>query len=156
MNTLSLESAASKNWDLIVIGAGVAGAGFAIQTARLGMKTLLVEAKSFPRDKVCGGCLNQRSQAALRRLNVWPELLKCGFQSIRHVDLRVGKTRGSWAIPELYCVSRRTLDEVLVRAAIRAGADFLSETRAFLVNDSDVQTSDAVTVDLQSHNQTCA
>ena len=59
-HTLAL---AGSNWDVTVIGAGPAGTVAAIQLAARGMKTLLLDSKSFPRDKVCGGCLNQPAMA---------------------------------------------------------------------------------------------
>ena len=67
-----------SEWDLIILGAGVAGAAAAILAARSGFRTLLVDAKSFPREKVCGGCLNRRAQAALERLGVLQQLHQAG------------------------------------------------------------------------------
>ena len=46
-----------KSWDVIVIGAGVAGGLAAFDCARRGLRVLLVEKRSFPRWKVCGCCL---------------------------------------------------------------------------------------------------
>ena len=52
-------------WDVLVIGAGPAGAMATRQLARLGLQPLLVERKAFPRAKVCGACLNQRAIARM-------------------------------------------------------------------------------------------
>ncbi|HLI18794.1 MAG TPA: FAD-dependent oxidoreductase, partial [Rhodanobacteraceae bacterium] len=54
-----------REWDVIVVGAGVAGAMSATHLARAGLRVLLVEKSSWPRDKACGGCL---SGVALRML----------------------------------------------------------------------------------------
>ena len=43
-----------KKFDLAVIGGGPAGTSAAITAARLGFDVLLLEAGSFPRNKVCG------------------------------------------------------------------------------------------------------
>ena len=53
-----LSNATCATWDVIVIGAGPAGAVAARQVALAGLQTLLVDAKCFPREKVCGGYLN--------------------------------------------------------------------------------------------------
>ena len=47
----------ASDWDAVVIGAGPAGSVAASLLARTGRRTLLVERATFPRTKVCGGCL---------------------------------------------------------------------------------------------------
>jgi flavin-dependent dehydrogenase len=42
-------------WDVIIVGAGPGGAAAARECADLGMKTLVLEKKELPRDKVCSG-----------------------------------------------------------------------------------------------------
>ena len=42
-------------YDLIVVGAGPAGASAARTAAQLGLKTLLLEKDELPRNKLCGG-----------------------------------------------------------------------------------------------------
>ncbi|MFY7877691.1 MAG: FAD-dependent oxidoreductase, partial [Pirellula sp.] len=59
--TISAAEAERVAWDLIVVGAGIAGSSTAILAAREGLRVLLIEAKRFPREKVCGGCLNPRA-----------------------------------------------------------------------------------------------
>ena len=54
---LPLAELAGEDWDAVVIGAGPAGATAAATLQNGGMKTLLVDRGSFPRQKVCGGCL---------------------------------------------------------------------------------------------------
>ena len=54
-----------SNWDVIVIGAGVAGGLAAFDCANRGLRVLLVEKRSFPRWKVCGCCFNANALAAL-------------------------------------------------------------------------------------------
>ena len=42
-------------WDVVVAGAGPAGATAASHVARAGHRVLLLDRHDFPRDKVCGG-----------------------------------------------------------------------------------------------------
>jgi len=49
---------AANNYDAIVIGAGPAGAAAARRLTAGGMKTLLIEKKKLPRNKMCSGILS--------------------------------------------------------------------------------------------------
>ncbi len=131
----SLEHTDQECWDVVVIGAGVAGATAALLSAKRGLKTALVESKAFPREKVCGGCLNQRAQASLERLGVMDDLLAAGAVKLNRLDLRILKTVGCWSIPTLLSIRRSTLDQILIKHAVRAGATLFSETQAKVVFD---------------------
>lgn len=131
-STLGFESVNERIWDVIIVGAGVAGCATAILAAKSGLKVLLVESKSFPREKVCGGCLNVRAQDALRRLGVEGRLHKAGAVRLSELHVQVQQVGRTWPIPSLLSVRRSTLDTILVRRAIESGADFLQNTTAVL------------------------
>jgi menaquinone-9 beta-reductase len=142
------------DWDVIIIGAGVAGASAAILTARQGMKTLLVDAKKFPREKVCGGCLNLRAQASLGRLNVLDWLHRAGAVPIDQLNLRILSTAVRWSIPTLLSIRRSTLDSLLVDQAIAVGATFADRTTATVMLEADdADASPFRRVTLRSGNQ---
>ena len=56
--------------DLLVIGAGPAGAAAAMQAARGGAKVVVFDKAAYGRDKVCGDGLTPRAIAALNALNI--------------------------------------------------------------------------------------
>ncbi len=58
------------NTEVLIIGAGPAGATAASHAARRGFSTLLIDAKRFPRDKTCGDGLTPRAIAQLRTLGL--------------------------------------------------------------------------------------
>ena len=55
--------------DILVIGAGPAGATTALTLAKLGVSHLIVDAAVFPRDKICGDCLDLKVIRVLRHLD---------------------------------------------------------------------------------------
>ncbi len=59
------DSDLSRSWDVIVVGAGLAGSLAARQLALAGARVLLLDRATFPRWKVCGCCFNPHAQSAL-------------------------------------------------------------------------------------------
>ncbi|HET9211537.1 MAG TPA: FAD-dependent oxidoreductase, partial [Thermoanaerobaculia bacterium] len=52
--------------DVLVVGAGPAGCAAAFDLARAGLDVLLLDRRSFPRVKPCGGALTVKALRALR------------------------------------------------------------------------------------------
>lgn len=59
--------------DVCIIGAGPGGSAAALQLGKHGVKTILLDKASFPRDKVCGDALSGKVVRELERLA--PELV---------------------------------------------------------------------------------
>ena len=55
--------------DVLVAGAGPAGAMAALVLARAGARVLIVDRDEFPRDKLCGDTLNPGAIALLQELD---------------------------------------------------------------------------------------
>lgn len=126
--------AARDDADVIVVGAGPAGASAAYHCASAGLDVLLLEKASFPRDKVCGDGLTPRAVAELVRMGV-PMREQDGW--IRNRGLRVvgGGHRLELPWPELSSYpsyglarARTTLDQTLAEHARAAGAKLLEST----------------------------
>lgn len=134
--TLSLKDAALRVWDVLVIGAGPAGALTALLCSRGGLSVQLVERASFPRDKVCGGCLNRGALETLRAagLEDLPDRLRA--PRLNRMKLFTGGRVATIPLPEGRAVSRAALDAQLVREAVAAGAHFLPATRAALLEQN--------------------
>ena len=120
--------AATDDADVIVVGAGPAGAAAAHYLALMGLDVLLLEKATFPRDKVCGDGLTPRAVAELIRMGV-PTPESEGW--IRNWGLRTYGAGHCIEIPwpELADMpsyglarSRMNLDETLTRHAVASGA----------------------------------
>lgn len=133
--TLTLERAVANNWDAVVVGAGPGGALAARQLALTGVRTLLVERHSFPRNKVCGGCLNGRALEVLRSVGLENELNTLRPVALNRFVLQANRRRVELVLPAGAAIRRSNFDAMLVQAAIDAGAEFLPETLAVVEND---------------------
>ncbi len=64
----------SLNTQVIIIGAGPAGAGTSIFLTRAGIPHLVIEKNQFPRDKICGDACSGKTVFVLRKANpLWPD-----------------------------------------------------------------------------------
>jgi menaquinone-9 beta-reductase len=143
-------------WDVVIIGAGIAGASAAILAAGHGLSTLLLEAKKFPREKVCGGCLNQRAIKSLERLGLGESLKEAGAVTITEFHIQIRGRSFRWPIPAMLSIRRSTLDQMMVDVAQKAGARFIDEAKATVIPHE--QESAANTplrrIQIQSENRT--
>jgi len=136
--------------DVIIVGAGPAGAVAATVLARAGARVRLIDRSTFPRDKLCGDTLNPGAMSLLRRLGLAAPVEDRGLP-VR--GMRVTGEHGV-AIEGRYpdgligrALVRRDLDWALLAAAISAGASFepsIAVRRAIV--DEGVRSVDGVVV----------
>ena len=121
-------------YDVLVVGAGPAGATVAAMTARAGLSTLVLERTQFPREKVCGDCLNpgawenpgssrcQRNHRSIPSAKLrWVEFLDLTGRPIRfELPNEIRGERG---------IRRKLFDDALITHAISAGAQVSSGIR---------------------------
>jgi len=109
------------DFDLVVVGGGPAGACAASLLAGAGRATLLIEREAEPRHKICGEFLSIEAQACLRTLGV--DVRALGGVPIAQLRLVSGRSVAEARLPfEGMGLTRRTLDEALLRCARQHGA----------------------------------
>jgi len=125
--------------DVLIVGAGPAGAAAAIVLARAGRDVLLADRRAFPRDKTCGDALIPDALHALDRLGLKQEMLR---RARRLDSLRVYSPDGHFfdLEGECACLPRLIFDEILRCEAVRAGARFVADADAVapLIDDGTV------------------
>ena len=123
----------SSTADLLVIGAGPAGAAAAIRGARGGAKVVVFDKAPYGRDKVCGDGLTPRAIAALNELNIdFSDAHHIvGLRMIANSTVRELDWPSGGRFPNHGAVwPRRRLDASLIDAATEAGAEVIWETEA--------------------------
>jgi flavin-dependent dehydrogenase len=112
-----------------VVGAGPAGLAAARILGREGVDFTLIDSKSFPRYKGCGGGLTPRSIRVLGE--IFPEIEPGGFEtreiSFRNVDEGVARDLVTYISkrPLFFTVDRKELDHSLLKSVIDRGGDFV-------------------------------
>jgi flavin-dependent dehydrogenase len=126
--------------DVIVAGAGPAGAIAALVLARAGARVVIVDRELFPRDKLCGDTLNPGAIEQLRELGLGADMPASArpLFGMRltgpHASVAARYPAGVYGL----AVRRIDLDAWLLEQAVRAGARFeggLTVRRA-LVDDT--------------------
>ncbi len=125
-----LAAAAQTVWDVIVVGAGPAGSLAARQLALRGKRVLLVDKATFPRDKVCGGCLNAAGADVLRRVGLNDLLPRIDAAPISTLRVACGRRQVALPLQNNLAISRARFDTALAAAAEQAGATLLNSVTA--------------------------
>lgn len=120
----------APEWDVIVLGAGPAGALAAHQLARQRLRVLLVEKRAFPRWKVCGTCLNEVALEALAEAGLPGLVDRLGAVPLARLRLGLQHHQTELELPLGRCLSRGRLDLALAEAAVAEGAVWRRGTEA--------------------------
>jgi menaquinone-9 beta-reductase len=131
--TTTMEEAARRTRGAVVVGAGPAGATAARELARRGADVLLVDRASFPRWKVCGCCLNGRAARLLSAAGLGNLVAIRQAVPLKSICLTSGGRLARVPLSGGAALSRESFDAALIQAAVEAGAAFLPETRAILL-----------------------
>jgi flavin-dependent dehydrogenase len=126
------KAVAQRSWDVIVIGAGPAGAVAAYELARRSLRVLLVDKSDFPRPKVCGCCLNGQALSLLQARGLGHVIEDHGAIPLHRAVLAAGGHRAVFSLPTGVALSRELLDMGLIAAAVESGAIFSPRTTATL------------------------
>jgi flavin-dependent dehydrogenase len=115
--------------DVVIVGAGPAGAVAAIVLARAGARVRLVDRAGFPRDKLCGDTVNPGTLARLTRLGLDGDL---DARALRVDGMRL-TGEGGVVVEGRYprgqsgrAIVRRDLDWMLLQQAVGAGCELES------------------------------
>lgn len=122
-----------KQYDVVIVGAGPAGALAAYLLARAGKSVALLDRAAFPRPKICGDTLNPRCLPILRRLELGKAFNQLPHHVPRGLSLELDdRVVFSHEFPEhgrtIRAVSREIFDDWLRREGEEAGVEFFGQT----------------------------
>jgi 2-polyprenyl-6-methoxyphenol hydroxylase-like FAD-dependent oxidoreductase len=130
-------------YDVIVVGARVAGAATAMLLARHGLRVLVVDRVSFPSDTISSHQLQVPGVALLQRWGLLGKLAAAGTPPTCRVRFDAGagvvldgRFPAYEGVDGLYSPRRTVLDTILVEAAREAGAEVRENFRVTQVTAS--------------------
>lgn len=122
-------------YDVIVVGAGLAGCSAAIQLTEQGFQVLLLEQARYPTHRLCGEFLSIEVIEVFERLGVLDAVLSAGAHPIRQAYLTAaGGASFHCKLPGTALgLSRYQLDQILFQRSQAVGAICHQETPVRLV-----------------------
>lgn len=114
--------------DVLIVGAGPAGAAAGVVLARAGLRVLAVDRATFPRPKTCGDALSNAALALIAELGAGPEL-SAAPHAVVHAGAAIlpdgARIRRSYGARPGRIVGRLDLDDLLRRRMVAAGVHLL-------------------------------
>ncbi|HEY2140187.1 MAG TPA: NAD(P)/FAD-dependent oxidoreductase, partial [Chthoniobacterales bacterium] len=132
-------------FDVAIVGGGPAGSSCAAFCAAAGLRAVIIEREKFPREKVCGDCLNPACWPVLRRLEVADAIRNSPHGALRRVEF-IGVTGRSVSVQlpagddAEIAIKRSLLDQILLDRARELGAEIFESTTVTALSSPDPRT----------------
>jgi geranylgeranyl reductase family protein len=132
-------------FDVAIVGGGPAGSGCAAFCAAAGLRTVVLEREKFPREKVCGDCLNPACWPLLRRLELAEPVRSSPHGRLRRVEfIGISGRHLSVQLPAgddaEIAIKRSLLDQLLLERARERGATVSESTTVTALSSPDPRT----------------
>ena len=119
--------------DIAIVGGGPAGSTAAAFCAERGLRTIVIEREKFPREKVCGDCLNPQCWPIVRQLALAERVGELPHAAIERVEfIGVGERSIGVDLPRgenaEIAVKRSLFDALLLERARELGAEVRDRT----------------------------
>jgi geranylgeranyl reductase family protein len=119
-------------FDVAIVGGGPGGSTCAAFCAAAGLRTLVLEREKFPREKVCGDCINPACWPVLEKLELAEQLWNSPHGSLNAVEfVAIGGQKLRVDLPQgedgMVSVKRSLFDHLLLNRARALGAEIREE-----------------------------
>jgi geranylgeranyl reductase family protein len=132
-------------FDVAIVGGGPAGASCAAFCAAAGLRAVVLEREKFPREKVCGDCINPACWPILRRLGVADRVRSLPHGKLAQVEfISVGGRSLSVRLPcgddAEIAIKRSLFDQLLLNRTKELGATVFESITVTAVTSPDPRT----------------
>ncbi len=120
-------------FDVAIVGAGPAGSSCASFCAMAGLQSVVLEREKFPREKVCGDCLNPSCWPVIKRLELKQQVWDLPHSNLGSVTfIAIDGQKVMLDLPSVadceISVKRSLFDDLLLKRARELGTKVYEET----------------------------
>jgi geranylgeranyl reductase family protein len=135
--------------DVAIVGGGPAGSTCAAFCAAAGLRTVVFEREKFPREKVCGDCINPACWPVLRRLEVIERIRALPHGKLDRVEfIAIGGQKIIVDLPSgdenEIAVKRSFFDDALLTRARELGVEIHEETTVTALNKTATHNAEII------------
>jgi geranylgeranyl reductase family protein len=132
-------------FDVAIVGGGPAGSSCAAFCAAAGLRTAIFEREKFPREKVCGDCINPACWPILRRLQIVERVRALPHGKLHRVEfIAISGRRLSVDLPvgdeAEIAVKRSLFDQLLLERARELGTTVFESATVTALTPPDPRT----------------
>ena len=132
-------------FDVAIVGGGPAGSSCAAFCAAAGLRTVILEREKFPREKVCGDCLNPSCWPIFRRLELAERVRGLPHGKLSRVEfVGIGGRRVTVELPvgddAEIAVKRSLLDQLLLERSRELGGTIFQSLTVTALSSPDPRT----------------
>src|SRR6266702_3445271 len=119
-------------FDVAIVGGGPAGSTCAAFCAAAGLRTLVLEREKFPREKVCGDCINPACWPVLERVELAEQIRNSPHAALNAVEfIAIAGQKLRLDLPREdnseIAIKRSLFDQLLLDRARALGAEIREE-----------------------------
>jgi menaquinone-9 beta-reductase len=132
-------------FDVAIVGGGPAGASCGAFCAAAGLRALILEREKFPREKVCGDCINPSCWPVLRRLELAERVRSLSHGRLERVEfIGIGGRSVTVELPTggngEIAIKRSLFDQLVLERARELGATILESVTVTALSSPDPRT----------------
>jgi len=133
-----------EKYDVVVVGGSCAGSAAATTLAKAGRNTLIIDKAKFPRQKLCGGMITEKTVRLLKKIYAvsFENLIDSHYNAFGVFHISHGKVSSHRTEHTLYMIHRDDFDDFFLKEAMRAGCTAYLGDRVVSVRKGIISTAE--------------